>query len=371
MSLARLVYYSAILAGWGAFLAWLISESAVLGRIPFDVVITAAIVGGAIGCAVNIASGLGGGGVNAIARRALPGLLGGAVGGAIGGLIGDAAYSFGVPRGFGWMLMGVGIGVVEGVQEKSLNKIRNGLIGGTLGGLVGGFLFDPIQSLVASGSGMSSRATAFVVLGLAIGAGIGLAQVVLKDAWLTVLDGYRPGRQLILSRPTTTLGRAEHLPLPFIGTMNADIAPEHVRISRQQSGAFTIEDVSGGTRASLNRQPITSPMRLSDGDVIKLGSNLIRFNERNARPNDQTPLATVAATQARAAAPAPPPPPVPGGPPRAGSPPKVPPQPTRVSAPSPTVRSTTTPVRPQVPPSSSGGSTRKPPPPPPPPPPKR
>lgn len=367
MSLARLVYYSAILAGWGAFIAWLIAESAVLGRIPFEVVITAAIVGGAIGCAVNVASGLGGGGIDAIFRRALPGLLGGAAGGAVGGLLGDAAYSFGLPRGLGWMLMGVGIGVVEGVQEKSLNKIRNGLIGGTLGGLVGGFLFDPIQAVVSSGSGMSSRATAFVVLGLAIGAGIGLAQVVLKDAWLTVLDGYRPGRQLILSRPITTLGRAEHLPLPFMGSMNTDLAPEHVRISRQQTGAFTIEDVSGGMRASLNRQPIASVMKLNDGDVIKLGSNLIRFNERSSRGNDQAPIATATATPTRTPPPAPPPPPVPGSPPRPVGQPKAPPQPPQANTPS-GVRPISTPVRPPVQPRSPGAGPRTPPPPPPPPP---
>ena len=65
---------------------------------------------------------------------------------------------------------------------------------------------------------MISRATAFVILGMCIGILIGLVKVVLKEAWLTVLDGYRPGRQLILSEAETVLGRAEYAALPVHGT---------------------------------------------------------------------------------------------------------------------------------------------------------
>ena len=114
--------------------------------------------------------------------------------------------------------MGAGIGVVEGLYERSPAKLRNGLIGGGIGGLLGGILFDPIFRLMASSSsGMSSRATAFVILGMCIGILIGLVKVVFKDAWLTVLDGYRPGRELILSDAQTILGRAEYASLPFMG----------------------------------------------------------------------------------------------------------------------------------------------------------
>jgi len=375
MSLARLVYYSAILGGWAAFAAWLVAETAILGRLPFEVALTAAAVGAAIGCGVNVAAGLSGSGTQAVLRRAVPGLVGGAIGGAIGGFLGDVAYGFGLPRGLGWMLMGMGIGVVDGLQEGSPNRIRNGLIGGTVGGLIGGFLFDPIQQIVSSGSGMSSRATAFVVLGVAIGACIGLAQVVLKEAWLTVVDGYRPGRQLILSRAVTTLGRAEYLPLPFIGAMNMDVAPEHVSISRQQDGGFVIEDLNAGPRAAVNRQPISGPLRLGDGDVIKLGPNLIRFNERAARRSDQTAGGGPPGldqnrppTAPTPPAPPPPPPPPPPATNRLGpaqvakmstSPPTNPAPPAGRPAPPP-----------PAPPRPSGGRT-PPPPPPPPPPPKR
>ena len=103
---------------------------------------------------------------------------------------------------------------------------------------------------------MSSRATAFVILGVCIGALIGLAQVILRDAWLTVLDGYRPGRQLILSHAVTVVGRAEHLPLPFIGPMNKDVELEHLKILRQPNGSYLLENNRSRIGTRLNDQTV-------------------------------------------------------------------------------------------------------------------
>ena len=64
------------------------------------------------------------------------------------------------------MVLGLGVGVVEGIYDRSFRKIRNGLIGGATGGLIGGLLFDWIYNLELTASGRSSRAAAFVVLGL-------------------------------------------------------------------------------------------------------------------------------------------------------------------------------------------------------------
>lgn len=370
MSLGRLVYYSAVLAGWAAFLAWAAMEFTVYGRLPEGVlaVALAGAVGAAIGCAVNVAAGLGQGDATTVGGRALFGLAGGAIGGAVGGAVGNFAFQLGLSRAIGWMLMGIGIGVIDGLQERSASKLRNGLIGGATGGLIGGLVFDPLVALVGSATGMSSRAAALVVLGLAVGACIGLAQVVLKEAWLTVVDGYRPGRQLILSRPVTTLGRAEYLPLAFIGPMNADIGPEQVKISRHVDGGFVLEDHGGGALVAINRKGVAGAARLMDGDVIKLGPNLIRFNERRARSagalsGDQGNTGNP--TQRGPSVPLPPPRPVPlplrgtiAKQPAGGVGPRVPDPPAKPAV-----------VPPQPPIGSS--SSRPPPPPPPPPPPKR
>ena len=170
--------------------------------------------------------------------------------------------------------MGLAIGSAAGIYEKSPSKCRNGVIGGALGGLLGGFLFDH------TGAGMAARATGFVILGGSIGALIGLTQLVLKEAWLTVVDGFRPGRELILGQTVTMLGRGDHLALPFLGYPGRDLESEHARIVRQTDGTFTLEDNRSRLGTRLNGQTILAATPLKDGDLIKLGSNIIRFNQR-------------------------------------------------------------------------------------------
>ena len=45
-------------------------------------------------------------------------------------------------------------------------------------------------------------------LGLLIGLFIGLAQVILKTAWVTMLAGFRSGREMILSSDEATIAAA-------------------------------------------------------------------------------------------------------------------------------------------------------------------
>ena len=126
----------------------------------------------------------------------------------VGGMVGGVMFYCGLYRAIGWMVFGLCVGVVEGIYDRSPPKIRNGAIGGAVGGLIGGLLFDWIYYLELTASGRSSRAAAFVVLGFSIGAAIGLAHFVFRVAWLTVVDGYRTGRQLNLAQQHTVLGAA-------------------------------------------------------------------------------------------------------------------------------------------------------------------
>ncbi len=291
MSFIRLVYYSALAGGWAALFGWLVAEvlffqSGELGGLP-QVAAVGTIVGAAIGLGLSVVAGAANGQWTQMLLRGVPGMVGGGIGGAVGGIAGQVLFGVGLPRALGWMIVGIGIGMVEGIYDRSMSKLRNGLIGGAAGGLIGGFLFDPIQNTIAHGSGMTSRAVAFVILGMMIGALVGLVQVVLKDAWLTVLDGYRAGRQLILSRPVTALGRGDHLQLAFLGPMNAELESEHVRIVRQANGSYIVEDNHSKLGARLNNQPLTHATPLHNGDVIKFGTNFVRFNERKRQKGDE------------------------------------------------------------------------------------
>jgi hypothetical protein len=157
-------------------------------------------------------------------------------------------------------------------------RIRNGMIGGTIGGFLGGLLFDPLNFLI--GSPVASRAFAFVAVGLCLGLFLSLVEVLLKEAWLTVEGGFRPGRQLILKQSETTLGTSEKSSLIFIAYGAKGVEPIHVKIHRDPQGAFFLEDCRSRTGTLLNGTPLTCPTILNNGDLIQFGVNRVRFNIR-------------------------------------------------------------------------------------------
>jgi hypothetical protein len=372
MSLNRFVYYCAVIGGWAAFAAWLLFERTIrhLGSLGeteaaiglwsvITTTVTATGVGGAIACGLGLVSGADRGWIGRF-QRAVSGLIGGAVGGLIGGLVGAVLHTYaGLPRAFGWMIMGLAIGAAEGIYQNSLRRVRNGAIGGGLGGLLGGYLFDV---LARPGAEMASRAFAFVVLGLAIGALIGLTHVVLKRAWLTVLDGFRPGRQLILDQVVTVLGRGDHLPLPLLGPTSRDLESEHAKITRRSDGAFVVEDRNTRIGTLLNGQRLLGPVVLTDGDLLRLGGNIVRFNDRGI----STPAPTADAPAPPSPTPGVSPPPIPETPGSGGPKPPGGALPGGAVAPRP-VR----PPQPRPPAPRPPGLGPKLPPPPPPPPPLR
>ena len=97
MSLNRLIYYSAIIGGWSAFLGWMISEYLLNrgdgsgGRLA--VAMTCAMVGGAIGAGLNLVAGMANAQWKQQIKRVLPGFIAGGLGGAIGGFMGDILFS--------------------------------------------------------------------------------------------------------------------------------------------------------------------------------------------------------------------------------------------------------------------------------------
>ena len=76
------------------------------------------------------------------------------------------------------------------------------------------------------------------------------------------------------------LGRGDHLPLPFLGYPGRDLEAEHARITRQGTGQFLLEDNHSRLGTRLNGQPVQTATPLKDGDLIKLGTNIIRFHSR-------------------------------------------------------------------------------------------
>ncbi|MFO0864666.1 MAG: FHA domain-containing protein [Gemmataceae bacterium] len=292
MSFLRLIYWSAIIGGWSAFVGWLIAEI-LMGRWIHQsamlAVLMASLVACFLGAGIAMVSGLLAFRWSMILVRGGPGLLGGFVAGFLGSLVGNGlTYLMGsIGLILGWTIMGTAIGAVEGIVDQSVRKIRNGLIGGALGGLLGGLLFIPISRVF--GSPMSSRAFGFVILGMFIGLFIGLVQVILKDAWLTVQEGFRPGRQLILGTKEIAMGTSEKSDLIFIAMGARGVEPLHLRIRKEKDGSFTVEDNQSRTGTTINGERIMQPTTLADGDVIQFGVNKVQFREtyRQATAGDK------------------------------------------------------------------------------------
>src|ERR1700730_13489902 len=136
MSFHRLIYYSAIVGGWAAFVGWLVSELVLLRRATdislVSLMLTAGFVGGAIAGGLGILAGAANGQWKENLHRLWLGLGGGFIGGALGGGLGGVIYDL-YPvmfsRVLGWTLMGLAIGSVEWVYDLKIRKICNGLIG--------------------------------------------------------------------------------------------------------------------------------------------------------------------------------------------------------------------------------------------------
>jgi hypothetical protein len=305
MSFGRFIYFC---AAWGAVAAlggWALGRAVPVGAEILKAGIQGLCLGAFVGAGLACLEAAGGGGASRrpgrMAARAATALGVGAMGGWVGGVFGQFLYSSW--SGFfvlGWALTGLLIGAAPAAFDVlacwlrganaggAMSKVRNGLIGGTIGGLLGGLvafaLFTAGPHLFPSRSAnelWTPTATGFVALGACIGLAVGLAQVILKEAWLRVEAGFRAGRELILSRAETTIGRAESCDLGLFG--DPGIGRVHARIVRQDNGFVLIDD--GSTSGTyLNDERITAPARLSSGDRIRVGSTLLTFGERVSRP---------------------------------------------------------------------------------------
>jgi predicted component of type VI protein secretion system len=120
-----------------------------------------------------------------------------------------------------------------------------------------------------------------VALGACIGLAVGLAQVMLKEAWVRVDAGFRPGRELILTKPEITLGRAESCDVGLFGGQGVEKL--HARITRQ-GDRFLLADAGTPGGTLLNGTRLIDPAPLRDGDRIQMGNCILTFGERRKEP---------------------------------------------------------------------------------------
>lgn len=305
MSFRLFIYYCALLGGWAAFLTWGIGQLLGIPRLASPN-LQAMAIGGLLGTLVAAGVGfvdamLNATGAQRIKRAATCAGLG-LLGGAVGGLLGQVLNSLlSLPIFIGWMIAGVLIGasvgafdVLQAIRSRqssrsSFRKALNGVYGGLIGGLIGGLPYtllrwaavaDPGNLLRRLADALPNSALAFslVILGASIGLMIGLAQVVLKEAWLKVEEGFRAGRELMLTKEETTIGRAETCDLGLFGD-NA-IEKTHARIV-QKNNRYLLSHAGEAGQTFVNDRAVgAAPVALRSGDAIRVGKCVLRFGER-------------------------------------------------------------------------------------------
>jgi hypothetical protein len=314
MSFKLFIYYCAVCGGWAAFGAWLLTEWWHLREFKSlwaRSLSIGCVVGLTLAAAVGTLDAL----LNAVGKQrwvrvlvclgvgALGGLLGGALGQLLqkvvdrleellGTSVGHFLQQLGLARFLGWMTVGMAIGASIGVfdltrawrspkaMRGARRKLGNGLLGGALGGALGGFLFEQLSTLERLPR--SSLALGLVILGISIGLLVGLAQIILKEAWIKVEEGFRAGREMMLSKVETAIGRAESCDIGLFG----DDAVErgHARIVLERN-RYVLADAGSAGGTFVNNQRIAEPTPLHSGDLIRVGHCLLRFGERQKRPN--------------------------------------------------------------------------------------
>jgi hypothetical protein len=311
MSFRLFIYYCALCGGAAAFVGW------ALGRpLSFTTPILAqGVKGMLLGLTVALALGL----VDAlwvfslrrfvaIGLRVFTAVVVGAMGGLLGGMVGEALYEvkeLSLFFVFGWTITGFLIGVSLGIFDLlaslmqgqdaglALRKVLKGVLGGTAGGMLGGILSLLLHAgwsrLLRSSSETeeylwSPSAWGFVALGACIGLLIGLAQVILKEAWLKVESGFRKGREVILAKPEITIGRGESCDIGLFGDPQVDKLHASILLKGQR---HVLVDEGSDFGTYVNDERIDGSRPLHSGDVIRLGKCMLRFGERQKQPKSE------------------------------------------------------------------------------------
>lgn len=351
MSFRRFIIMCALYAGCAAFLGWILgmifSGKSVyvttgllfmfLGLLVILVLLLLEAFVGLVEGIRNVALGQVG---KLLLKILLPALLA-AVSGYVVGIIvqwifniTDSTMASHLARIFGWTVVGTAVGVSLAVPDfltclvkkqstgiPIRRMIRAG-VGGMVGGIIGSIFFILLKGmwdswyekkLIDVTTLWSPSAGGFIILGMCIGLAIALAQVLLREVWIKVEEGFRPGREVMLSKPETAIGRAEACDIGLFG--DPSVEKIHARI-RHENGVYELMDIETAGGTFLNNKKISGPVQLRSGDVIRVGNNVLSFHIRaGARSSSQGAPAT--------AAPAPASPAPPKAPPASPAPPKA------------------------------------------------
>jgi hypothetical protein len=173
-------------------------------------------------------------------------------------------------------LLGAGLAIRGGRK-----KLLNGLLGGLAGGAAGGLIFQLIDNASTSTDGFGLRLIGLVATGIGIGLAIGLVERVRRDSWLVITGGPMAGKEFILYKDETTLGRDYHCDI--VVPKDPSVAPVHVTFRRDHAGVTTATP-STGVVITINGAPVAGG-QLRSGDIVGIGVSSLCYQEREPAVN--------------------------------------------------------------------------------------
>lgn len=261
------------------------------------------LVAGFIGLFVGAADGL----ICRLPRRALlcgaVGLVVGLVGGFVCDIAAEIAYApltqlamkqskepaFGLStlgfviqvfgRALAWGMVGVATGLGQGIALRSKRLLIYGLLGGVIGGLLGGMLFDPIDQILLGPHKPSahwSRLVGLTVIGLSVGAMIGIVELLARDTWLRMTQGPLSGKEFILFKDVMNVGASPRSDIYLFN--DPQVAADHAVI-RSVGDECEIE-ARGATHPVLLNNNGVRRARLRHGDTVTIGRTTFVFQRR-------------------------------------------------------------------------------------------
>ena len=118
---------------------------------------------------------------------------------------------------------------------------------------------------------------------------------------LVVRRGPQPNQQFLLTRDTVTLGRDI---TNDIVINDPEVSRHHARLIRTPAG-YTFEDLRSTNGSFINRQRLSTPYQLNNGDLIGLGETITVVYEVVGEGAAQTMVSPAGSPGAPASAPAP------------------------------------------------------------------
>ncbi len=217
---------------------------------------------------------------------ALSGLLTGAVGAILGAFLaqsllfaaGDQLTQAGsdkasigliLAQASAWAVLGAAIGASEGLRSMSFKKTLLGITGGLFGGLLGGLVF--IASTIHFPGFIFGRLIALILLGASISLLYSILEKRFSLGSLKVLNGQQKGKEFLVNQRRLTIGQHTRSDIVLIGY--DDVAALHAQLQVKKDAV--VLQARDGT-VLVNEVKIDK-IQLKLDDVIQIGSAKILY----------------------------------------------------------------------------------------------